>query len=375
MSLAKDYADVIKDAEKRGWISTTTSKGHIRLRHEKGGRLVFAPSTPSDYRGLKNLEADLVRVEKSLGLVPSNKPLMKKEERKITMTTKHHADTPHSADPYPYLPTSFEVRAFAVEDGKKIQIVLPDDFVKLNVALAAESLPYRRKLQVALDPAWPLAVQDSVFNTANVFLPAEFLGPLVPQRQSKWQARRIGRDILIGSLLDYLSANYSPPRNGLATEEKPLSVKPASITPELQPEKKESDGMSFTREPRVSIDGEKLRKLIKDKGFDSLSHAGRYFKKSPSYFTRGIIEGRIGGSIFAKLNALENGSIEPEKLQKKLAPSTASPSDFEDAADEAQKAIRLLNSLVDKGFLSLSIKRVTGHVSGTMEIKLTKDLS
>ena len=39
-----------------------TAKGHIRLRHTPTGRMWFAPSTPSDRRGNKNLATDLKRI-------------------------------------------------------------------------------------------------------------------------------------------------------------------------------------------------------------------------------------------------------------------------------------------------------------------------
>lgn len=61
MSLKKEMKQIVKVAKGQGWEITHTRNGHLRFR-SPGGALIFAPSTPSDYRGIKNKIADLRRV-------------------------------------------------------------------------------------------------------------------------------------------------------------------------------------------------------------------------------------------------------------------------------------------------------------------------
>ena len=62
MSLRKDLDQIVKTAKKRGWHVTRTRRGHLRFQHPKHG-IVFTGSTPSDYRGLLNLQAQVRRQE------------------------------------------------------------------------------------------------------------------------------------------------------------------------------------------------------------------------------------------------------------------------------------------------------------------------
>ena len=53
-------------AKNRGWTAAMTRGGHIRFQHTSPGvGPVFAPSTPSDWRALKNTQAALRRAERS----------------------------------------------------------------------------------------------------------------------------------------------------------------------------------------------------------------------------------------------------------------------------------------------------------------------
>lgn len=52
----------VADAVARGWVLERTRR-HLRLRHPDRGVVVFG-KTPSEYRGLKNLQADLRRAER-----------------------------------------------------------------------------------------------------------------------------------------------------------------------------------------------------------------------------------------------------------------------------------------------------------------------
>lgn len=61
MSLKQDLRDVVDHAVRHGWTQTRTRGGHLRLTPPDGGRVLFSPSTPSDYRGIRNLAAQLRR--------------------------------------------------------------------------------------------------------------------------------------------------------------------------------------------------------------------------------------------------------------------------------------------------------------------------
>lgn len=59
----KTLRATVADAVARGWVLDRT-KRHLRLRKPGCGSVVF-PKTPSEYRGLKNLEADIKRAERT----------------------------------------------------------------------------------------------------------------------------------------------------------------------------------------------------------------------------------------------------------------------------------------------------------------------
>lgn len=60
--LHKDLQEVGQWALDNGFAFYRTDGGHIVFRHKDGGPAIYSASTPSDYRGTKNLEADLKRV-------------------------------------------------------------------------------------------------------------------------------------------------------------------------------------------------------------------------------------------------------------------------------------------------------------------------
>lgn len=59
----RDLRDALAAAEERGWQIVATSKSHIKLTHPSGA-VVFAGSSPSDRRAIRNMEARLRRVER-----------------------------------------------------------------------------------------------------------------------------------------------------------------------------------------------------------------------------------------------------------------------------------------------------------------------
>lgn len=58
----KTLRATVADAVARGWVLERTRK-HLRLTKPGCGPVIF-PKTPSEYRGLKNLQADLRRAER-----------------------------------------------------------------------------------------------------------------------------------------------------------------------------------------------------------------------------------------------------------------------------------------------------------------------
>ncbi|GCE80351.1 hypothetical protein [Komagataeibacter oboediens] len=58
----KHVRELIARARAQGWHGSLTSKGHIRLMHDRAARFVIAPGTPSDYRSWKNTLAQMNRL-------------------------------------------------------------------------------------------------------------------------------------------------------------------------------------------------------------------------------------------------------------------------------------------------------------------------
>jgi predicted RNA binding protein YcfA (HicA-like mRNA interferase family) len=60
-----ELKQLVRQAEVAGWQVLRTRSGHWRLTHPSGA-IVFAPSTPSCSRSVRNLAADLRRVERRI---------------------------------------------------------------------------------------------------------------------------------------------------------------------------------------------------------------------------------------------------------------------------------------------------------------------
>lgn len=59
----KEVRQFLKKVKKEGWESEPTKNGHIKLTHAKGS--VFCPSSPSDWRSLKDVERKMRKVLKN----------------------------------------------------------------------------------------------------------------------------------------------------------------------------------------------------------------------------------------------------------------------------------------------------------------------
>jgi predicted RNA binding protein YcfA (HicA-like mRNA interferase family) len=60
-----DLERLLRQASASGWQVARTRGGHWRLLHPNGGIVVMS-STPSDYRALANLKAQLRRAERRI---------------------------------------------------------------------------------------------------------------------------------------------------------------------------------------------------------------------------------------------------------------------------------------------------------------------
>lgn len=56
----KELKVLFSKAQKQGWTVEFTKKCHYKMTAPDGG-IVFCPSTPSEYRGMKNLLAEMKR--------------------------------------------------------------------------------------------------------------------------------------------------------------------------------------------------------------------------------------------------------------------------------------------------------------------------
>ncbi|WP_372502250.1 type II toxin-antitoxin system HicA family toxin [Tistrella mobilis] len=61
MAASSQMKEARRLLERQGFIATKTRGGHWRFEHPEMNGPVFAPDTPSDHRGMKNLFATLRR--------------------------------------------------------------------------------------------------------------------------------------------------------------------------------------------------------------------------------------------------------------------------------------------------------------------------
>ena len=60
---SKDLRALLSDARDRGWRTELTNGGHWRLTGPNNA-LLFTGSTPSDWRGLRNIRSEIKRAER-----------------------------------------------------------------------------------------------------------------------------------------------------------------------------------------------------------------------------------------------------------------------------------------------------------------------
>jgi predicted RNA binding protein YcfA (HicA-like mRNA interferase family) len=60
MANTKDIKQLIKKAEKQGWIVSLSKGGHLRWK-SPDGKMLFCSATPGDVRMIKNHEAEMRR--------------------------------------------------------------------------------------------------------------------------------------------------------------------------------------------------------------------------------------------------------------------------------------------------------------------------
>lgn len=61
MAASSQMKEARRLLKRQGFIATKTRGGHWRLEHPQMDGPVFAPDTPSDHRGMKNLQSLLRR--------------------------------------------------------------------------------------------------------------------------------------------------------------------------------------------------------------------------------------------------------------------------------------------------------------------------
>jgi predicted RNA binding protein YcfA (HicA-like mRNA interferase family) len=61
MSASNQMKEARRELERQGYMASKTRGGHWRFDHPDMDGPVFAPDTPSDHRGIKNLRAMLRR--------------------------------------------------------------------------------------------------------------------------------------------------------------------------------------------------------------------------------------------------------------------------------------------------------------------------
>ena len=61
MSASAQMKEVRRQLKRQGFDATKTRGGHWRFSHPEMDGPVFSPDTPSDHRGIKNLQAMLRR--------------------------------------------------------------------------------------------------------------------------------------------------------------------------------------------------------------------------------------------------------------------------------------------------------------------------
>lgn len=65
MSSSNRMKETRRELERQGFTATKTRGGHWRFQHPDMQGPVFAPDTPSDYRGIRNFQALLRRKMRS----------------------------------------------------------------------------------------------------------------------------------------------------------------------------------------------------------------------------------------------------------------------------------------------------------------------
>lgn len=58
MTTNKDVNNLIKEAQRQGWVITMTNNSHLKWMGPEG-KLFFSSSTPSDWRVVKKIKQDL----------------------------------------------------------------------------------------------------------------------------------------------------------------------------------------------------------------------------------------------------------------------------------------------------------------------------
>lgn len=160
-----DVAQKLKIWGEKGWTAKKTAGGHWKLSHPEAERDVFAPATPSDWRSMKNVEAQIKRL--------TNDPTEKVQGAREKKVHRKSGDSPA---PYFDMYASRNVRPRdVVVENETYQIkYTPDDikawkycYSRMRAEGKELSLIHVIKKRYRHDPVFAQMVLDGYYASLN----------------------------------------------------------------------------------------------------------------------------------------------------------------------------------------------------------------
>lgn len=68
----KDMEALLREVEARGWTVVKTNNNHWRMTHPGTAKVIFASSTPSDWRAVTNMRSMVQRAEREMQGEPAH---------------------------------------------------------------------------------------------------------------------------------------------------------------------------------------------------------------------------------------------------------------------------------------------------------------
>lgn len=146
-------------------------------------------------------------------MMKKSKPIKQENKNMSNVQTieKFSTDNFSTHDPWPQIPTQFEIQAQMVDDSRTILIKLPTPLIGYKLSVGGEA--HKRYLHLEGGPGGFLVGKgvdiDGKGLGARLQLDASIFGiPFLPSGWSKWATRRFGSRLPIGTLIDFLSPTY-----------------------------------------------------------------------------------------------------------------------------------------------------------------------